>query len=95
MNPMTIANFLMSAVLLGYTAYLVFRGRPEVRPMMLVFAAAGLWSFAVHLAVVIDLTCCDFMAWQFVTNYLIRPLLFVLMCAVLAAAIKSGWRYDR
>jgi hypothetical protein len=95
LNPMTVANFIMSAVLLGYSAYLVFRGRREVRSMMIVFAAAGLWSFGVHLAVVFDLLVYDFMCWQTVTNFLIRPLLFVLMCAVLAAAIRMGWRYDR
>jgi hypothetical protein len=95
MNPMTVLNFLMSVALLGYSAYLIFYGRREVRSMMIVFAVAGLWAFGVHLAVVIDLTCCDFMTWQLVTNYLIRPLIFVLMSAVLAAAIKSGWRYDR
>jgi hypothetical protein len=95
MNPMTVANFIMSAVLLGYSVYLVFRGRREVRSMMIVFAMTGLWAFLVHLAVVLDLAVYDFMCWQTVTNFLIRPLLFVLMCAVLAAAIKSGWRYDR
>jgi hypothetical protein len=95
MNPMTLANFMLSVILLGYSLYLVFRGRREVRPMMIVFTVSGLWAFGVHLAVVIDLAYQDFMCWQTVTNYLIRPLLFVLMSAVLAAVIKSGWRYDR
>lgn len=95
MNPMTVANFILSAALLGYTVYLVFRCRPEVRGMILVFAVAGLWAFTVHSLVMWDKVVDDFMEWQLVTNYLIRPLLFVLMCAVLAAAIKSGWRYDR
>jgi hypothetical protein len=95
LNPMTILNFTMSIILLYYTVYLSIRCRGETRQMMLVYVGAGLWAFMVHLLVVIDAVWVDFMDWQTITLYLIRPLLFVLMCTVMAAAIKSGWRYDK
>ena len=92
---MTVVNFITSVILLVYGIYLIYRCRKEVRGMMLVFAVAGLWAFTVHSLVMWDKVVDDFMEWQLVTNYLIRPLLFVLMCTVLAAMIRMGWRYDR
>ena len=94
-NPMTVLNFFTSGVLFFYAAYMLFVCRKEVKGMMLVFFMAGLWAFGVHLLVMIDQTVIDFICWQTVTNYLIRPLLFVLMCTVLGAIIRLGWRYDR
>jgi uncharacterized membrane protein (DUF4010 family) len=94
MNPVTPLNFLIAVVMVTYAIYLLPRCRKETRGMIVVYGIAGIWSFLVHIAVVIDLLMVDFMPWQFVTNYLIRPLLFVLQATVLAAMIKSGWRYD-
>jgi hypothetical protein len=91
---MTIMNFTIALCILLYAGWLLPRCRPEVKPMMWVFFSAGVWSFSVHSAVVCDKICYDFMPWQFVTDYLIRPLIFVLQCVILSAIIKAGWRYD-
>ena len=94
-SMMTLLNTAMATILFGYATYKTFHCRKEARPMMMVYAGAGLWSFGVYALVFVDQVIFDFMCWQDVTIYLIRPLIFVLMCAVLAATIRSGWRYDK
>jgi hypothetical protein len=94
LNVNTVLNAAVSVAILGYALFLIFRGRREIRTMMVIYAVAGFWSTLVHGAVFYDYLITDFMAWQFVTTYLIKPLLFILLCTVLAAVIKSGWRYD-
>ena len=91
---MTIMNFTIALCIFLYSGWLLFHCRPEVRPMMWVFFSAGIWSLGVHTAVVCDKVCYNFMEWNFVTDYLIRPLIFVLQCVILSAVIKAGWRYD-
>lgn len=90
----TVLNAIVSVIILGYALFLVFKGRPEIRSMMALYAVTGLWATIVHGAVLYDYLVRDFLPWQTVTLYLIKPLIFILLCTVLAAIIKSGWRYD-
>ena len=90
----TILNAIISMIILGYALYIVFRGRRETRSMNILYAVVGFWATFVHAVVLYDYLIWDFMEWQFVTMYLIKPLIFILLCTVLAAIIKNGWRYD-
>ena len=90
----TILNAIISMIILGYSLYIVFRGRRETRSMNILYAVVGFWATFVHAVVLYDYLIWDFMEWQFVTMYLIKPLIFILLCTVLAAIIKNGWRYD-
>ena len=90
----TICNAIVSVIIFGYALYIVFRGRRETRPMMILYAVTGVWATIVHGIVLYDYLIFDFLDWQFVTMFLIKPLIFILLCTVLAAIIKSGWRYD-
>ena len=94
MNVNTILNAIISMIILGYALYIVFRGRKETRAMNILYAVVGLWATVVHGVVLYDYLIYDFLDWQFVTMFLIKPLIFVLLCTVLAAIIKNGWRYD-
>ena len=91
---MTAMNFIVAYVLFFYATYAYFRGRREAQSMLGVYALAGAWSVIVYTLVMIDYLLVDFMTWQVVTGYLIRPLLFILLCTILGATIRSGWRYD-
>jgi hypothetical protein len=95
LHLMTIANSILSVVILYYSIYLIIRGRKEARSLMIVYAVAGLWAVSVHSMIMVDKLWKNIFDWQVTTTFLIRPLLFVLMSTILAGIIKSGWRYDR
>lgn len=89
---MTIINLTISLCVLIYAGYLVFHGRPINRWMMVVNALAGLWASAVLGLFIFDAVVFDFLDSETIRTYCIRPVIFVLLCTVLANTIRQGWK---
>lgn len=92
LNPMSILNFTIAICVLLYASYLVVHGRPINRWMMVVNALAGLWSVVVFGLFILDVAILDILDPETIRTYCIRPVIFVLLCTVLANTIRQGWK---
>jgi len=87
-------NLITSLILVGYSLFLVLRGRNINRTIYGINLFAGSWTLGVYLLVTVDQVVYDFMCWQTVTTWLIRPTLFILLCALISCNIRLGWKHD-
>ena len=86
------ANLLLSILVIVFATWEIFKGRAINRGMMIVYALAGLWSLVVYGLIVVDTVVVDIMDSSYVKNFCIRPMLFVLLCTILASVIRGGWK---
>jgi hypothetical protein len=94
LNAMSILNFTVALVVLLYGLHLALHGRKINRWMFIVSALAGLWASVMYAMFIVDQVFVDFVSGTFIREYCIKPVIFILLCTILAWLIRSGWRDD-
>ena len=85
-------NLFIAMVIVYYSIYLMFVGRPINRWMWFFSAIAGLWFVTMYGLFFIDKFWIDFMDAETIRTLCIKPAITVIECMLLAWIVKSGWR---
>lgn len=93
-HPMSIINLALSITIVAYAVMLLRKGRKLDKGMYWVYLMAGLWTSTVYALYLIDIYIYDFMDRYVVRTFCFRPIIFLLLCTVLAALIRTGWHRD-
>ena len=91
-NFMSWLNLTLSFLIVGYAAFLFFRGRRINRGMMLLNVVAGLYIGTVYILLAVDQFFMDILTAEIFRVYCIKPAVFFLLCVILAWTVRSGWR---
>lgn len=93
-HPVSALNLILSLAIVIYAVRLLRKGRRLDKGMYWVYLMAGLWTSSVYILYLIDLYLYDFMDRYVVRTFCFRPIIFILLCTILAALIRTGWHRD-
>lgn len=91
LHLMSWLSLIVSAMIIIYAGYLWFKGRSLDRGMYLIYGLAGLWAFVAYFIYAIDTYVVDILSRQDIRLFVFRPVIFVLLCVILGALIRTGW----
>ena len=91
---MSWAIFTLSVVMVVSSAYYFFNGRQLLRWVVFWNGIASLWLFLVYIIVIYDRCIYDILIWQDVTEWLIKPVIFILGFSLLLNTIRLGRKHD-
>jgi hypothetical protein len=91
-HPLTWLNMVVVCLIVIYSAYYLIWGRTIDRRMMAFNLFAGLFVLVEYGLFLIDTILIDFITRQQVSSYIIKPVILILLLALLANILRIGKR---